>query len=130
MRDGPNVYGYVMENPVRFSDPAGLFAWLPLCCVACAGFAAWDLYDVLKSDACRGETGGAWVSCMAKELASKLLPGNSCIVKAVATGGSAADIASGIADCFKCDMLDTMRDIGKTASCGCCLSGLLKLQVL
>ncbi|MGE0538409.1 MAG: RHS repeat domain-containing protein, partial [Pirellulales bacterium] len=31
-----NLYSYVANVPTVFSDPSGQFAWVPICCLACA----------------------------------------------------------------------------------------------
>jgi len=113
-----NLYVFVGNRPMTGIDQYELLFGMPFCCVACIGFSAWQFVDIILDATCAGKRDWELVSCVAE----KMLGG--CVGAALLTGlaqGSAEEAAKGIMDCWKCDVLDAIRDTGQVASCLCCL---------
>ncbi len=83
---------------------------------------------VYNSDACLGETGKDWWSCMAKNGLGKILGGDSCILNAIADfawGGGAGGVdglTKAIGNCICDDVKGVIKDITKAVSCGLCFN--------
>ena len=126
-----DLYEFVMNSPTYTVDPDGRFAWLPVCCIACGAFAAWDIYDAIHDGTCAGLTGSDLASCLWNAVFNKagLNELTSClsgaILGGIQSGSSGSEIMSGVGDCFKCAGLKPLRDVGKMLSCGCCMGSIL-----
>ena len=126
-----DLYEFVMNSPTYTVDPDGRFAWLPVCCIACGAFAAWDIYDAIHDGTCAGLTGSDLASCLWNAVFNKagLNELTSClsgaILGGIQSGSSGSEIMSGVGDCFKCAGLKPRRDVGKMLSCGCCMGSIL-----
>ena len=60
--DGPNLYGYVVGNPVRLVDPHGKKAWYGNWCGPGGGGPTTDCFDTAckRHDKCYGKCGINW----------------------------------------------------------------------
>jgi RHS repeat-associated protein len=125
-----NLFVYGKNAPVVAVDPDGRIPWVPVCCIACAGFAIWDLYDAV-TDTCVGLSGSDLAGCLLEKVLGLAGLGDltSCLAAAITTGGKDGSTADKIADCFKCYGLGALKDVGKAISCGCCFVGLLPSPV-
>ncbi len=127
-RQGVNLYTYVGNGPTDAIDPDGRFL-LPACCIAWGVFATLDIYDAIRDGTCAGYTGADFLGCLIQKGLSNQGLGDmtSCVGSAILTGiqeGSPTDAANRVADCFKCDTMHKLRDVGKFASEACCLGKL------
>jgi len=123
MMQGPNLYAYVQNDPLAEVDSDGRFAWVPVCCLAAFGFAAYDLYKAVKDKTCAGYTGNELVECYLKKALKNDLA--ACLAAAISTAKSPKEAAEKAGDCFKCEGWHAAKDIGKAISIGCCLGGII-----